>query len=40
MTRGRKPKPTQLKVLEGNPGKRRLNPQSRTCGTLNRRNGL
>ena len=24
-TRGRKPKPTALKVLEGNPGKRRLN---------------
>lgn len=25
MTRGRKPKPTELKVLEGNPGKRALN---------------
>ncbi len=25
MTRGRKPKPTDLKVLEGNPGKRALN---------------
>ena len=24
-TRGRKPKPTALKVLEGNPGKRPLN---------------
>lgn len=24
-TRGRKPKPTELKVLEGNPGKRKLN---------------
>ena len=23
---GRKPKPTSLKVLEGNPGKRQLNP--------------
>lgn len=26
-TRGRKPKPTALKLLEGNPGKRPLNPQ-------------
>jgi P27 family predicted phage terminase small subunit len=25
MTRGRKPKPTALKILEGNPGKRRIN---------------
>jgi P27 family predicted phage terminase small subunit len=25
MTRGAKPKPTHLKVIEGNPGKRRLN---------------
>lgn len=25
-TRGRKPKPTELKILEGNPGKRSLNP--------------
>ena len=33
MTRGRKPKPTQLKVLEGNPGKRRLNPQSGACAS-------
>ena len=24
-TRGRKPKPTNIKVLEGNPGKRKLN---------------
>lgn len=24
-TRGRKPKPTELKILEGNPGKRKLN---------------
>ena len=40
MTRGRKPKPTQLKVLEGNPGKRRLNPQSRTRNTLTRQNSL
>ncbi len=24
--RGRKPKPTHLKLLEGNPGKRRINP--------------
>ena len=25
MTRGRKPKPTALKIAEGNPGKRRIN---------------
>ena len=25
-TRGRKPKPTAMKILEGNPGKRPLNP--------------
>ena len=25
--RGRKPKPTRLKLLEGNPGKRRINGQ-------------
>ena len=27
MTRGRKPKPTALKIAEGNPGKRRINGQ-------------
>lgn len=27
---GRKPKPTAIKKLEGNPGKRRLNEQNRS----------
>ena len=36
MTRGRKPKPTHLKLIEGNPGKRKLNrnepkPQGDLC---------
>ncbi|WP_426032826.1 P27 family phage terminase small subunit, partial [Caulobacter sp. DWP3-1-3b2] len=34
MTRGRKPKPTALKLIEGNPGKRALNDAEPNAGPI------